>query len=54
MVAYTKNGDPIYQEIRPNVMVIGAYSGTGNILGTIYGKKAANWAIKKLQGRSKL
>jgi len=48
LVSYTKNGDPIFEETRPGVMAIGAYNGTGNIVGAIYGKKAANWAVTSL------
>ena len=42
------NGDPIYQEVRPGVMAIGAYNGTGNIVGTLFGKKAAKWAVDSI------
>ena len=45
LVAYTENGDPIFEEVRPGVLAIGAYNGTGNVVGSIYGKKAAKWAV---------
>ena len=44
LVSYTKNGNPISEEVRPGVFAIGAYNGTGNIVGLLYGKKAATWA----------
>jgi gamma-glutamylputrescine oxidase len=44
LVGYTNDGKPIGEELRPGVFVIGGYNGTGNIVGTIYGKKAAKWA----------
>ena len=42
-------GDPICEEVRPGVFAIGAYSGQGNIIGTLYGKKAANWAFEEIK-----
>ena len=39
--AFNMEGDPICEEVRPGVFAIGAYSGQGNIIGTLYGKKAA-------------
>jgi len=42
--AFNQEGDPICEELRPHVFAIGAYSGQGNIVGTLYGKKAARWA----------
>jgi hypothetical protein len=27
------------------VIAIGAYSGTGNVLGALYGRAAADWAV---------
>lgn len=38
---FNKEGDPICEEVRKGVFVIGGYSGVGNIIGTLYGKKAA-------------
>ncbi len=40
-VSYTPDGKPIGEEVRKDVFVIGAYNGTGNIIGAIYAKKAA-------------
>ncbi|MEY2476417.1 MAG: gamma-glutamylputrescine oxidase [Actinomycetota bacterium] len=44
-VAFTDDHIPIGEEVRPGVMAIGAYSGTGNVLGALYGRAAANWAV---------
>ena len=40
--------DPICEEVRPGVFAIGAYTGHGNIVGTMFGKRAAGWAAKEL------
>ena len=53
LVSYTQNGDPIFEEVRLGVIAIGAYNGTGNIVGTMYGKKAAKWALDSMN-RAKL
>jgi glycine/D-amino acid oxidase-like deaminating enzyme len=42
---------PVLDEVRPRVFAIGGYSGTGNVLGAIYGRAAAQLA---LTGRSDL
>jgi gamma-glutamylputrescine oxidase len=44
-VAFTTGeaGLPIGEEVRPGVFAIGAYSGTGNVLGALYGRAAADW-----------
>lgn len=44
-VAYTDTGAPICEEVRAGVFVIGAYSGTGNIVGALCARDAAAWAI---------
>ncbi|MEY2568603.1 MAG: gamma-glutamylputrescine oxidase [Actinomycetota bacterium] len=36
---------PIAEEVRPGVFAIGAYSGTGNVLGALYGRAAADWTV---------
>jgi len=50
---FNEDGDPICEEVRTGVFAIGGYSGVGNTVGTVYGKKAAQWAIDTL-GRVKL
>ena len=40
-VAYTENELPIFEEARPGVWAIGAYSGTGNVVGAVCGRAAA-------------
>jgi glycine/D-amino acid oxidase-like deaminating enzyme len=42
-VAFTDSHMPIAEEVRPGVLAIGAYSGTGNVLGALYGRAAADW-----------
>lgn len=48
-VAFMSGSDPahlpIAEEVRPGVFAIGAYSGTGNVLGALYGRAAADWAL---------
>lgn len=40
-VGYTDDGMPVFEEVRPGVWVIGAYSGTGNVVGAICGRAVA-------------
>ncbi|MGE5732910.1 MAG: NAD(P)/FAD-dependent oxidoreductase [Gemmatimonas sp.] len=40
-VAYTQSGLPILEQVRPRVWAIGAYSGTGNVIGALYGSAVA-------------
>lgn len=40
-VGYTDNGVPVLQEIEPGLWAIGAYSGTGNVVGAMYGRAVA-------------
>lgn len=42
-VSYTQHGLPVFREIR-GIRVIGAYSGTGNIIGALCGRAAAQRA----------
>ena len=44
-VAYTDSRLPIIEEVRPGVWAVGAYSGTGNVLGSICGRAAARAAF---------
>ena len=50
-VAYTPTGVPVLEEVRPGVLAIGAYSGTGNVVGALHGRAAAQLALR---GRSPL
>ena len=50
-VSYTETGLPVFRELGDGVQVIGAFSGTGNAVGSILGRAAAQRAIK---GRSEL
>ena len=43
-VAYTHTGLPICEEVRSGVFAIGAYSGTGNIVGVVCAQDAVDWA----------
>ncbi|HRP07127.1 MAG TPA: FAD-dependent oxidoreductase, partial [Gemmatimonadales bacterium] len=38
VVGYTENWLPVFEEVRPGVIAIGGYSGTGNVIGAIYGR----------------
>jgi gamma-glutamylputrescine oxidase len=44
-VAYSESGAPISEEVRRGVYAIGAYSGTGNIVGALCARDAARWAV---------
>ena len=44
-VSYSMDGLPILAETQPGVIVTGAYSGTGNVLGAICGRGAARLAL---------
>lgn len=50
-VAYTPTGLPVLEELMPDVWVTGAYSGTGNVIGALCGRAAAELA---LTGRSEI
>jgi gamma-glutamylputrescine oxidase len=41
-VAYTQTGLPILEQVRPGVWAIGAYSGTGNVIGALCGRAVAD------------
>jgi gamma-glutamylputrescine oxidase len=43
-VSYTQSGLPVLAEIRPDVWVLGGYSGTGNAIGALCGRAAARLA----------
>jgi glycine/D-amino acid oxidase-like deaminating enzyme len=44
-VAFTNDGIPLIREVRPNVYVSGAYSGTGNTMSTLSGTAVAHLAL---------
>jgi glycine/D-amino acid oxidase-like deaminating enzyme len=44
LVSYSDNEVPVLEEVRPGVIAIGAYSGTGNVVGALYGRVAAELA----------
>lgn len=44
-VAYTPTGLPVFGEVEPGVWAIGAYSGTGNLMGALCGRAAAQCAL---------
>ncbi len=44
-VAYSNDGMPVIQEVRPNVWAIGAYNGTGNIVGALCGRAVAQLVV---------
>lgn len=41
LASYTHDEIPLLEEVRPGVLVVGAYSGTGNVMGALYGRIAA-------------
>jgi gamma-glutamylputrescine oxidase len=43
-VSFTTTGLPILDEVRPSLWAVGAYSGTGNVLGRLAGRAAAQLA----------
>lgn len=45
-VSYSESGAPICEEVRPGVFAIGAYSGTGNIVGALCARDAVSWAVR--------
>jgi glycine/D-amino acid oxidase-like deaminating enzyme len=44
-VGYTADGLPVLAEVRPGVWAVGGYSGTGNVVGAIGGRAAAQLAV---------
>lgn len=47
-VAYTDDGLPVLEEVRPKTWAIGGYSGTGNIIGALCGRAAARLACGRV------
>lgn len=50
-VSYAPNGLPLFEEVRPGIWAVGAYSGTGNVVGAICGREAANMAVTGSLGK---
>ena len=44
-VSYSESGLPVFEEVAPGVIVTGAYSGTGNVMGALCGRGAARWSL---------
>ncbi|MBW3572075.1 MAG: FAD-binding oxidoreductase [Gemmatimonadetes bacterium] len=44
-VGFTPTGLPILEQVRPRVWAAGAYSGTGNVIGALCGRAAAELAL---------
>ncbi len=49
-VSYAESGAPICEEVRPGVFAIGAYSGTGNVVGALCARDAVDWVVHTRQG----
>jgi glycine/D-amino acid oxidase-like deaminating enzyme len=47
-VSYSESGAPICEEVRSGVFAIGAYSGTGNIVGALCARDAVRWAVGRV------
>jgi glycine/D-amino acid oxidase-like deaminating enzyme len=45
VVSYTESAVPILREVRPHVWAVGAYSGTGNLLGAAMARIAARRSL---------
>ena len=43
--AYSGNGLPVLEQVREGVYAIGAYSGTGNVIGALCGRAVVSWAV---------
>jgi gamma-glutamylputrescine oxidase len=50
-VGYTPDAVPVLEEVRPGLWAAGGYSGTGNVVGALFGRAAAQLAVR---GRSDL
>jgi gamma-glutamylputrescine oxidase len=50
-VSYTESGLPLFRQLSKGLTVMGGYSGTGNVVGAVLGRAAAQLAVK---GRSDL
>lgn len=45
IVSYTESGLPIVEQVHPGVWAIGAYSGTGNVVGALLGRSVVDHCI---------
>jgi gamma-glutamylputrescine oxidase len=45
-VSYTADSVPIFEQIRPGVWALGAYNGTGNVIGAMLGRAAVQMALE--------
>ncbi|HEX2203419.1 MAG TPA: FAD-binding oxidoreductase [Longimicrobium sp.] len=45
-VGYTADGMPVLEEVQPGVWATGGYSGTGNVVGALLGRAAAELAVE--------
>jgi glycine/D-amino acid oxidase-like deaminating enzyme len=50
LIAFTPDQVPLLEEVRPGVIAVGAYSGTGNVLGSMFGRAAARLAVGEPSG----
>jgi gamma-glutamylputrescine oxidase len=48
-VSYSTDGAPVCEEVRDGVFTIGAYSGTGNIVGALCARDAVQWATHTMR-----
>jgi gamma-glutamylputrescine oxidase len=46
LVGYTADGHPVFEEVEPGVWALGGYGGTGNVIGAILGRAAAQIATR--------
>ena len=44
-VGYATTGAPVLEQIRPGIWAVGAYSGTGNVIGALYGRAVAQLVV---------
>jgi glycine/D-amino acid oxidase-like deaminating enzyme len=45
VIAYTEDRLPVFAEVRPGVIAVGAHSGHGNVLGSAAGRAAVRIAL---------
>ncbi|HEX3158711.1 MAG TPA: FAD-dependent oxidoreductase [Gemmatimonadaceae bacterium] len=45
-VGYTPDGAPLLEEVRDGVWAVGGYCGTGNVVGAMYGRAAAQLVVR--------
>jgi glycine/D-amino acid oxidase-like deaminating enzyme len=50
LVGYTSDGLPVLEQVRPRIWATGGYSGTGNLLGAVCGRAAAQLALGAREG----